>query len=67
MDHVSSRTPRRRPSPSLIVAMLALLVSLGGTATAAHLLITSRDIQDGTIRLVDLNAATKASLHSHAV
>jgi hypothetical protein len=47
--------------------MLALLVSLGGTATAAHLLITSRDIQDGTIRLVDLNAATKASLHSHAM
>ena len=67
MDHISSRPPRRRPSPSLVVAMLALLVSLGGTATAAHLLITSRDIQDGTIRLVDLSPAAKTSLHSHAV
>jgi hypothetical protein len=67
MDHVSSRTRRRRPSPSLIVAMLALLVSLGGTATAAHVLITSQNIQDGTIRLVDLNAATRASLRSHAL
>ncbi len=47
--------------------MLALLVSLGGTATAAHLLITSQDIQDGTIRLADLSTATKTSLHSHAV
>jgi hypothetical protein len=47
MDHVSSRKHARRPSPSLIVAMLALLVSLGGTATAAHLLITSKDIQTG--------------------
>jgi hypothetical protein len=67
MEHVSSSNHRRRPSASLIVAMLALLVSLGGTATAAHLLITSRDIQDGTIRLVDLSPATRTSLHSHAV
>ena len=47
MDHTSSRPPRRRPSPSLVVAMLALLVSLGGTATAAHLLITSQDFGAG--------------------
>jgi hypothetical protein len=68
MDHVNSPTrTRRRPSPALVVAMLALLVSLGGTATAAHILITSKDIQDGTIRLVDLSPATKAALHSHSV
>jgi len=68
MDHVNSPTRRRRrPSPALVVAMLALLVSLGGTATAARILITSKDIQDGTIRLVDLSTATKAALHSHAV
>ena len=67
MDHVGFSTQRRRPSPALVIATLALLVSLGGTATAAHLLITSKDIQDGTIRLVDLSAATKASLHAHAM
>jgi hypothetical protein len=47
--------------------MLALLVSLGGTATAARMLITSRDIKDGTIQLVDLSGRAKASLHAHAV
>src|SRR6516165_1694644 len=68
MDQVSSPTrSRRRPSPALVVATLALLVSLGGTATAAHVLITSKDIKDGTIRLVDLSPATKAALHAHAV
>ena len=56
----------RRPSPSLLVAMVALLVSLGGTATAAGVLITSNDIKDGTIRLADLSATTKQSLHSYS-
>jgi hypothetical protein len=46
--------------------MLALLISLGGTAAAAGGLITSADIQNGTIRLVDLNAQTKTSLHAHS-
>jgi hypothetical protein len=50
----------------MLVAMLALLVSLGGTATAAELLITSRDIKDGTIQLVDLSSRTQVSLHAHA-
>jgi hypothetical protein len=50
----------------MLVAMLALLVSLSGTATAAHLLITSRNIKDGTIQLVDLSPHTKASLDKHA-
>jgi hypothetical protein len=50
----------------MVVATLALLVSLGGSAAAAHVLITSRDIKDGTIRLADISTGAKASLHAHA-
>jgi len=50
----------------MVVATLALLFSLGGTAVAAGGLITSRDIKDGTIRLVDLSTATKTSLHAQS-
>jgi hypothetical protein len=57
---------KRRPSPSLVVAMLALLVSLAGTAGAAQVLITGRDIKDGTIQLADLSAGAKAGLRAHA-
>jgi hypothetical protein len=53
-------------SPSLVLALLALVVSLGGTATAAGVLITSRDIKDGTIQLVDISPKAKGSLHTHA-
>jgi hypothetical protein len=50
----------------MAVAMLALQVSLGGSATAAvHALITTRDIKDGTIRLVDISNGAKTSLHAH--
>ena len=61
MDEAVAHPRRRRPSASLSVATLALLFSLGGTAVAADGLITSRDIKNGTIRLVDLSAATKGS------
>ena len=57
---------QRRPSPAMIVALIALLMSLGGTATAAGMLITSKDIQNGTIRLVDLNKKTRKQLTAHA-
>jgi hypothetical protein len=57
---------RRRPSPAMIVALIALLISLGGTATAAGMLITSKDIRNGTIRLVDLNKKTRKQLTAHA-
>jgi hypothetical protein len=44
-------------SPSLIVALLALLIALGGPAAAAvSKLITGKDIKDGSIGLVDLSA-----------
>lgn len=66
MADLDSRKHRRLPQPSMVVAMLALLVSLGGTATAARLLITGRDIKDGTIRLVDLSAGAKSALQGHA-
>jgi hypothetical protein len=50
----------------MIVALIALLISLGGTATAAGMLITSKDIKNGTIRLVDLNKKTRKQLTAHA-
>jgi hypothetical protein len=52
----------RRPSAALVVSLVALFVALGGTATAARLLITTREIKNGTIRLVDLSPSTRAAL-----
>lgn len=52
----------RKPSPALIVALIALFVSLGGTATAAGLLITSRQIKDRTIQVVDISPRAVATL-----
>jgi hypothetical protein len=43
-----SRLKGRKPSPAMIVAMIALFVALGGGATAG-ILITGADIQDGSI------------------
>ncbi len=50
-----------RITPALIVAMLALGIALSGTAVAAGL-ITSAQIKDGTIRLVDLHPQAKSGL-----
>jgi hypothetical protein len=47
----------RLPSPAMVVALLALVTSVGGTVTAA-VLITSADIQDNTIRSVDIRNET---------
>jgi hypothetical protein len=47
------RLTPRRPSPALVVALVALFVSLGGGAYAA-LHITSRDIANNTIRSIDV-------------
>lgn len=47
----------KRPSPSMIVALLALFVALGSTATAAKFLITSSgQIKDGAVQRPDLHA-----------
>ena len=54
----------RRPSPALTVAGAALFVSLAGNAFAVtHGLITSKDIKDGSIQLVDLSSSARAALH----
>ena len=52
----------RKPSPAMVVALIALFVALSGTATAGGLLITSRQIKNGTIQAVDLNARTLRQL-----
>ena len=52
----------RKPSPAMVVALIALFVALSGTATAGGLLITSRQIKNGTIQAVDINARTLRQL-----
>lgn len=52
-----SRARRRLPSPAMIVALGALVMSAGGTVTAAAL-ITSANINDNTIRSVDIRDET---------
>ncbi len=47
----------RRPSPATAVALVALVLSAGGTATAG-VLVTSADIEDGTIRGADVHDQT---------
>jgi len=61
---MKTRFPRRLPKPSagVTLALVALIVASTGTATAAGLLITSKQIKDGTIQAVDLSKDVKASL-----
>jgi hypothetical protein len=47
----------RRPSPAMVVAMVALFVALGGGA-AAGIVITGADIQNGSITSVDIKNGT---------
>jgi hypothetical protein len=56
----------RRPSPALLLAVAALILALGGTATAA-VVITSGQIKDGTIRARDLDPKLRKQLASRAV
>lgn len=53
---------KRTLSPSLGVAMLALLVALAGSATGAGLLVTSKQIKDGTIQMVDISKHARSQL-----
>ena len=53
----------RRPSPALAVACLALFVAVGGTATAAGVLITSsKQIKPGVIDASDLSSKARNQL-----
>lgn len=51
-----------KSSPATVLAMLALLVALTGTAAASGVLVTSKQIKDGTIQTVDINKAAQAQL-----
>jgi hypothetical protein len=54
---------RRRFTPALIVAMIALAVALSGTAVAGTAkLITSGQIANGTIMLADIHSSAKTAL-----
>ena len=52
----------RRLSPALVVATIALAVALGGGTAIAAGLVTSDQIKNGTIRLVDIDTAAKKAL-----
>jgi hypothetical protein len=54
----------RKPSPAIVVALIALLVALTSTA-AAGLVITSGNIKNGTIQLVDISGKAKRALMGH--
>ena len=60
-----TRIFRRRPSPAMIVACLALLVSLGGTSVAAVSQLVPRN-SVGTAQLQDA-AVTNAKVRSNAI
>lgn len=50
-------TIMRRPSPALVVAVVALVVSCAGSA-GATILITSKDVKDGSLQGKDIRANT---------
>ena len=53
----------RRPSPAMVIAIIALVFALAGTATAAKFLITSsRQIKNGVIQTVDLSRSARRAL-----
>src|SRR5215208_6013466 len=71
---------RHRPSPALVVAILALFVALGGTSYAAITLprdsvgtiqlkagaVTSAKVSDGTLAAIDLSPAARRALTGRA-
>lgn len=61
-DHDPTRR-RRRPSPALIIALLALFVSLSGTGYAA-ITITGSNVKNGSLSSVDIknNSITSADI-----
>jgi hypothetical protein len=55
---------KKRITPAFVLAMLALFVALAGTATAgtAAVMITGKQIKNGSIGLADLSASAKRAL-----
>src|SRR4030088_2003636 len=60
-----SRLRRFRPSGSMLVALLALVMATTGSAVAASL-ITSAQIKDGTIQTRDISKKAQAALKGNA-
>lgn len=50
------------PSPSMVVAIIAVVLALTGSAFAAQALITGADIKDGSVTRADLSRRTIRSL-----
>jgi len=46
----------------MVLALLALVVALSGTAAAAGVLVTGKQIKDGTIQTVDISKRAQAQL-----
>jgi hypothetical protein len=60
------KNPFRRPSPAMVVAVCALVVALGGSATAAGFLIdSSKDIKSHSIAVSDLSRNAVKELRGH--
>lgn len=57
-----NRILRRRPSPSMVISLIALFVALGGSAYA--LTVTGRDVRDGSLTGRDIrqNSLTGADV-----
>jgi hypothetical protein len=52
----------KRPSPSIIVALIAVVLAAAGAGAASTKLLTGRDIRDGTIAAKDLSPALRAQI-----
>jgi hypothetical protein len=70
---MSHRLKGRRPSASMVVALLALFIALDGPATAAHLVsgssikrnsITNRQVKNGTLGRQDLSKSAQKYLRT---
>jgi hypothetical protein len=66
MDNQRSNSPRRsrRPSPAMIVALVALSVAMSGTAVAASkvLVTSSAQIKNGVVGTADLSKKARKAL-----
>jgi hypothetical protein len=53
-EGTSGNSRLARPTPAFVIALVALFVSLAGSAAATGVLVSSKEIRDGSIRGVDL-------------
>lgn len=56
------RRIRKLPTPAMVVACIAVVLAMAGSAFAAQALITGADIKDGSITRADLSGRTVNSL-----